>query len=73
MEKAIWRLTLCGITTTVSLTILGCPVADVMTVLGAFAMLLWMQEAVIESIRGRRCGHAGRKTDAADGRRDTAA
>lgn len=53
MEKAIWRLILCGITTTVSLTALGCPVADVMTVLGAFAMFLWMQEQVIESIRER--------------------
>ena len=53
MEKAIWRLTLCGIVTTVSLTALGCPIADVMTVLGAFAMLLWMQEQVIETIRGR--------------------
>ena len=67
MEKAIWRLTLCGIITTVSLTVLGCPVADVMTVLGAFAMLLWFQEEVIESIRGRRSEGDRGKTDA-DGR-----
>lgn len=53
MEKAIWRLILCGITTTVSLTALGCPIADVMTVLGAFAMLLWMQEEVIKIITGK--------------------
>lgn len=53
MEKAIWRLTLCGITTTTSLTALGCPVADVMTVLGAFAMLLWMQEEAIKTITGK--------------------
>ncbi len=73
MEKAIWRLILCGITTTVSLTALGCPVVDVMTVLGAFAMLLWLQEEVIESIRGRRSEGDRSKGDAAGRRRDTAA
>ena len=73
MEKAIWRLILCGVTTTVSLTALGCPIADVMTVLGAFAMLLWLQEGVIESIRGRRSEGDRSKGDAAGRRRDTAA
>lgn len=72
MEKAIWRLTLCGIMTTVSLAALGCPVADVMTVLGAFAMLLWLQEEVIESIRGRRSEGDQGKTDTSGGRRKSA-
>ena len=54
MAKAVWRLILNSITTTVFLTILGMPLADAAAVILLFWWFLWLQEEVIESIRGRR-------------------
>lgn len=73
MNKAIWRLILASVITTVVLTALGNPISETAAVLVTLALSLWVQESVIESIRGGRCEHDRSKGSDACGRRDAAA
>lgn len=56
MIKAAWRLILNSITTTVFLALIGAPSDEVTAVIGTFCALLWLQEEVIELIRGKEEG-----------------